>query len=188
MFVRIARINRNDMFPAGSSTGRERDRILRYGFVMPEFAVELSNVTKTFGTNTAVRDLDLAIPSGSVYGFIGPNGSGKTTTIRMILRIFFPDRGRVTILGESDGKCADDRVGYLPEERGLYRRMKGSRSAAVLCKAEGLSGFQWRNQLLAESSRRCRLGNQEDRDPVEGHDPEGSVHGRCDCPPETTDP
>ena len=91
---------------------------------MPEFAVELSNVTKTFGTNTAVRDLDLAIPAGSIYGFIGPNGSGKTTTIRMILRIFFPDRGRVTILGESEGNCADDRVGYLPEERGLYRRMK----------------------------------------------------------------
>ena len=65
---------------------------------MTEFAVELSNVTKTFGTNTAVRDLDLAIPAGSIYGFIGPNGSGKTTTIRMILRIFFPDRGRVTIL------------------------------------------------------------------------------------------
>lgn len=91
---------------------------------MTEFAVELSNVTKTFGTNTAVRDLDLAIPTGAIYGFIGPNGSGKTTTIRMILRIFFPDRGRVTILGESEGKCADDRVGYLPEERGLYRRMK----------------------------------------------------------------
>ena len=91
---------------------------------MAEFAVELAGVTKTFGAHTAVRELDLAIPAGSIYGFIGPNGSGKTTTLRMILRIFFPDRGRVTVLGQSEGNCADDRVGYLPEERGLYRRMK----------------------------------------------------------------
>ena len=91
---------------------------------MADNAVELSAVTKTFGTHTAVRDLELAIPQGSIYGFIGPNGSGKTTTIRMILRIFYPDRGKVTVLGQSSGDCADDRVGYLPEERGLYRRMK----------------------------------------------------------------
>lgn len=91
---------------------------------MNTLAVELSGVTKTFGSHTAVRDLDLQIPTGSIYGFIGPNGSGKTTTIRMILRIFFPDTGRVTVLGQSEGVCADDRVGYLPEERGLYRRMK----------------------------------------------------------------
>ena len=91
---------------------------------MTESAVELAGVTKTFGTHTAVRELDLAIPAGSIYGFIGPNGSGKTTTIRMILRIFFPDRGRITVLGQAEGVCADDRVGYLPEERGLYRRMK----------------------------------------------------------------
>jgi ABC-2 type transport system ATP-binding protein len=91
---------------------------------MTECAVELSGVTKTFGTCTAVRNLDLQIPIGTVYGFIGPNGSGKTTTIRMILRIFFPDSGRVEVLGQAHGVCADDRVGYLPEERGLYRRMK----------------------------------------------------------------
>lgn len=87
-------------------------------------AVELEGVTKTFGTHTAVRNLNLDIPTGSIYGFIGPNGSGKTTTIRMILRIFFPDRGRISVLGNPEGDCADDRVGYLPEERGLYRRMK----------------------------------------------------------------
>lgn len=91
---------------------------------MTDNAVEIEGVTKTFGAHTAVRDLDLAIPTGSIYGFIGPNGSGKTTTIRMILRIFFPDQGRISVLGESEGDCADDRVGYLPEERGLYRRMK----------------------------------------------------------------
>jgi ABC-2 type transport system ATP-binding protein len=87
-------------------------------------AVELVGVTKTFGDVTAVDQLDLAVPVGSVYGFIGPNGSGKTTTLRMVLRIFYPDRGRVTVLGNDHGTAADDRVGYLPEERGLYKKMK----------------------------------------------------------------
>lgn len=87
-------------------------------------AVELSGVTKSFRTVVAVDDLDLAVPTGSVYGFIGPNGSGKTTTLRMVLRIFYPDRGRVVVLGRDHGDAADDRVGYLPEERGLYKKMK----------------------------------------------------------------
>jgi ABC-2 type transport system ATP-binding protein len=87
-------------------------------------AVTLTSVSKSFGTKVAVDDLDLEIPEGTVYGFIGPNGSGKTTTIRMILRIFHPDRGRVAVLGSEGGAVADDRVGYLPEERGLYKKMK----------------------------------------------------------------
>src|SRR5262245_18202710 len=87
-------------------------------------AVELAGVRKTFGSVVAVDDLDLAVPQGSVYGFIGPNGSGKTTTLRMILRIFYPDRGKVVVLGNDHGEAADDRVGYLPEERGLYKKMK----------------------------------------------------------------
>ncbi|MEM8736353.1 MAG: ATP-binding cassette domain-containing protein [Planctomycetota bacterium] len=87
-------------------------------------AIELNGVTKTFGKNTAVNQVDLAVPEGSIYGFIGPNGSGKTTTLRMILRIFQPDSGQVIVLGQPQGKTADDRLGYLPEERGLYKRMK----------------------------------------------------------------
>ncbi len=87
-------------------------------------AIELSQVTKTFGSQTAVDSLDLSVPEGSIYGFIGPNGSGKTTTLRMILRIFQPDTGIVKVLGEANGKTADNRLGYLPEERGLYKRMK----------------------------------------------------------------
>ncbi|HZZ27953.1 MAG TPA: ATP-binding cassette domain-containing protein [Pirellulales bacterium] len=87
-------------------------------------AVELSGVTKRFGQHTAVDALDLAVPAGSVYGFIGPNGSGKTTTLRMILRIFYPDQGTVRVLGLEHGAAADDRIGYLPEERGLYKKMR----------------------------------------------------------------
>lgn len=90
------------------------------------YAVELSGVTKRFGSHTAVDDLTLSVPRGSVYGFIGPNGSGKTTTLRMIMRILYPNNGSIGVLGEDVvGKgAADDRVGYLPEERGLYKRMK----------------------------------------------------------------
>ena len=87
-------------------------------------AIELEGVTKTFGKNRAVDALDLQVPEGAIYGFIGPNGSGKTTTLRMILRIFQPDSGCVRVLGEDHGRVADDRLGYLPEERGLYKRMK----------------------------------------------------------------
>ncbi len=87
-------------------------------------AIELQGVTKRFRTQVAVDNLDLAVPTGSIYGFIGPNGSGKTTTLRMILRIFYPDAGTVRVLGVEHAKAADDRIGYLPEERGLYKKMK----------------------------------------------------------------
>ena len=86
--------------------------------------IELVNVTKTFGTVVAVDDLSLAVPQGSIYGFIGPNGSGKTTTLRMIMNIFYPDQGIIRVFGEElHGSCSD-RIGYLPEERGLYKKMK----------------------------------------------------------------
>jgi ABC-2 type transport system ATP-binding protein len=87
-------------------------------------AVEIEHVTKTFGSHKAVDDLSLRVPSGSVYGFIGPNGSGKTTTLRMIMRILHPDSGHIIVLGEEVQGAANDRVGYLPEERGLYKQMK----------------------------------------------------------------
>jgi ABC-2 type transport system ATP-binding protein len=87
-------------------------------------AVEIERVTKSFGTFTAVDDLSLSVPAGSIYGFIGPNGSGKTTTLRMIMRIFLPDSGTIRVLGDESWQAAADRVSYLPEERGLYKHMK----------------------------------------------------------------
>src|SRR5262245_3941230 len=87
-------------------------------------AVVIDHVAKTFGTLRAVDDLCLEVPAGSIYGFIGPNGSGKTTTLRMIMRILHPDQGEIRVLGESNLGAANDRVGYLPEERGLYKTMK----------------------------------------------------------------
>ncbi len=85
-------------------------------------AVQLLNVTKTFGDVAAVDNVSLTVPEGAVYGFIGPNGSGKTTTMRMILNIIYPDRGTIHVFGNVPGNHSGE-IGYLPEERGLYRRM-----------------------------------------------------------------
>ncbi|MCK6455349.1 MAG: ATP-binding cassette domain-containing protein [Phycisphaerae bacterium] len=102
------------------------------------YAVELSGVTKSFGRQIAVDQLDLAVPSGAVYGFIGPNGSGKTTTLRMILRILYPDSGLVRVLGLEHGDAADDRVGYLPEERGLYKKMRVRETIQFYARLKGV--------------------------------------------------
>jgi len=87
-------------------------------------AVVIHEVTKSFGSHIAVNRLSLEVPAGTVYGFIGPNGSGKTTTLRMIMRILHPDSGDIRVLDQQSLDAASDRVGYLPEERGLYKQMK----------------------------------------------------------------
>jgi ABC-2 type transport system ATP-binding protein len=86
-------------------------------------AIAIQGVTKRFGRVVAVSKLDLQVPRGSLYGFIGPNGSGKSTTLRMIMHILLPDEGEIEVLGQRDTRAAHDRVSYLPEERGLYKRM-----------------------------------------------------------------
>lgn len=87
-------------------------------------AIAIRGARKTFGEHVAVDDLSLDVPEGSIYGFIGPNGSGKTTTIRMIMNIILPDRGEITVLGRRGTGAARDDVSYLPEERGLYKQMQ----------------------------------------------------------------
>ena len=91
-------------------------------------AVSIDHITKAFGSgdkrHVAVDDLSLEVPENTIYGFIGPNGSGKTTTLRMIMRIFLPDQGSIRVLGDDTWHAASDRVAYLPEERGLYKQMK----------------------------------------------------------------
>jgi len=86
--------------------------------------IQLREVCKTFGDHRAVDRLSLSVPRSCVYGFIGPNGSGKTTTLRMLMSILRPDSGEVEVLGEHHPPAAKDRVAYLPEERGLYKKMK----------------------------------------------------------------
>lgn len=87
-------------------------------------AIEIRSIAKTFGKVTAVDGLSLDVPDGCVYGFIGPNGSGKTTTLRMIMNIFYPDSGSIRVFGEERNEACSEKIGYLPEERGLYKKMK----------------------------------------------------------------
>lgn len=86
--------------------------------------LQVSNVTKRYGDFTAVEDLSFDVRAGRVFGFLGPNGAGKTTTIRMIVGITAPDEGKVELFGERMSSHLQDRIGYLPEERGLYKKMK----------------------------------------------------------------
>jgi ABC-2 type transport system ATP-binding protein len=86
-------------------------------------ALEIRGIRKTFSDKVAIESLDLSIPRGATYGLIGPSGAGKTTAIRMIMSILFPDSGTISVLGQGSALGAKDRIGYLPEERGSYRKM-----------------------------------------------------------------
>src|SRR5215212_510412 len=86
--------------------------------------VKLDRVSKSFGDFTAVKELSMAARAGRVFGLLGPNGAGKTTTIRMIVNITAPDSGTIALFGGAINSALQNRIGYLPEERGLYRRMR----------------------------------------------------------------
>jgi len=104
-----------------------------------EPAVMLRAVRKTFGKTTAVESMTLEIPRGGLYGFIGPSGAGKTTCIRMIMSILFPDSGTLSVLGHASALEAKDRIGYLPEERGVYRKMKVGAFLTYMARLKGVS-------------------------------------------------
>ncbi|MBL8747675.1 MAG: ATP-binding cassette domain-containing protein [Planctomycetes bacterium] len=103
-----------------------------------EHALSLHGVTKRFGSFTAVHDLSLDVPRGCIYGFLGQNGAGKTTTIRMVMSIFHPDSGSLSVLGHRDAQEVKDRLGYLPEEKGLYKKMKTGEIVAYFGKLKGM--------------------------------------------------
>jgi len=102
-------------------------------------AVTLENVCKSFGRVHAVDNLSVKVPAGSVYGFLGPNGAGKTTTLRMIMNIIRPDSGRIEILGDGQIEQVKNRIGYMPEERGLYRKMTARKVLAYFGAIKGLN-------------------------------------------------
>ena len=89
-----------------------------------DVTLRVENVTKRFGEFTAVEGLSFDVRAGRVFGFLGPNGAGKTTTIRMIVGITAPDEGKIKLFGQKMGPALQDKIGYLPEERGLYKKMK----------------------------------------------------------------
>jgi ABC-2 type transport system ATP-binding protein len=102
-------------------------------------ALVLEGVAKRFGAVTAVESLDLRVPRGTTCGFIGPSGAGKTTAIRLMLSILLPDAGRLSVLGHDDAMQAKDRIGYLPEERGVYRKMRVDAFLQYMARLKGLS-------------------------------------------------
>ena len=111
-----------------------------------EAALELREVTKFYGEFKAVDEVSFRLPAGSIYGFLGPNGAGKTTTIRMILDIIKPSRGVISILGRATALEVRHRIGYLPEEKGLYKKMKAWAVIAYFATLKGLSRSQARRR------------------------------------------
>jgi ABC-2 type transport system ATP-binding protein len=101
-------------------------------------AVEVSHVVKSFADKVAVDDLSFSVAPGEMFGLIGPNGAGKTTTIRMMMDIIKPDSGGVTIFGEKLGEATKNRLGYLPEERGLYKKLSVIDSVTYLASLKGM--------------------------------------------------
>jgi ABC-2 type transport system ATP-binding protein len=110
-------------------------------------AIEVEHVTKTFGSTCAVNDVSFNVEPGEIFALLGPNGAGKTTTIRIILDIFKPDAGRVAILGGLMTEGKKDRIGYMPEERGLYQDITLDRCLFYLASLKGLSEVDARKRI-----------------------------------------
>jgi ABC-2 type transport system ATP-binding protein len=110
-------------------------------------SVEINHVTKTFATVKAVDDVSLSVNQGEFFGLLGPNGAGKTTTIRILLDIFKPDSGSISILGGAMTEEKKNRIGYMPEERGLYQDLPLERVLIFLASLKGLSATETRRRL-----------------------------------------
>ena len=104
------------------------------------YALEVRNLSKSFDSLKAVDDVSFSVPEGSVFGLIGRNGAGKTTTIRMMMSIYLPDAGEVVLRGSKIGQEFKDKVGYLPEERGLYKKMKVIETLLFFAELKGKTG------------------------------------------------
>jgi ABC-2 type transport system ATP-binding protein len=103
------------------------------------FTAEIDHINKSYGDKAAVNDLSFSVGQGEIFGIIGPNGAGKTTTIRMMMDIIKPDSGEVKILGEKLNEAAKNKIGYLPEERGLYKKMRVMDSITYFASLKGMS-------------------------------------------------
>ena len=106
--------------------------------------LEAKNIHKSFANHTALNDVSIQVPRGKVFGLLGPNGAGKTTLIRIINRITMPDQGEVIFDGAPIRPEDVARIGYLPEERGLYKKMKVGEQAIYLAQLKGLSASEAR--------------------------------------------
>ena len=114
---------------------------------MNDKAIVLKGIRKAFAGHVAVKDLSLEVPRGSVFGLLGPNGAGKTTTLRMVMNILGPDAGEVEILGQPADHASRDRIGYMPEERGLYPRMVLEEQLVFMAAIKGVGGKEAQRRL-----------------------------------------
>ena len=143
-----------------------------------EITLRVEGVTKRFGDFSAVENLSFNVRSGRVFGFLGPNGAGKTTTIRMIVGITAPDEGNIELFGEQLSSGLQNRIGYLPEERGLYKKLKIADQLRYFAALKGV-GFGRRRQAhrpLAGTNEPKRMEKQTDDRPVQGNAAKDSVH------------
>jgi ABC-2 type transport system ATP-binding protein len=116
--------------------------------------VEVKDIVKTFADKVAVDKLSFSVASGEIFGLIGPNGAGKTTTIKMMMDIIKPDSGEVTILGEKMNEAAKNKIGYMPEERGLYKKQRVLDVIVYLATLKGMSrraAEEKANQMLEQT-------------------------------------
>ena len=130
---------------------------------MSQAAIQLSGVTKRFGRTVAVEELDLTVPRGAIYGLLGPNGAGKTTTLRIILDILGADEGNVRVLGQRLSPEVRNRIGYLPEERGLYQKMQVLDQLVFFGVLKGMSRDDAHREALA-GLERLELAERADAD------------------------
>ncbi|MDD5719425.1 MAG: ATP-binding cassette domain-containing protein [Candidatus Krumholzibacteria bacterium] len=126
----------------------------------------VEGLSKRYGETLAVNDVSLRIPRGSIYGFLGPNGAGKTTTIRCLMDIILPDRGTMLLAGVALDRRRRDRIGYLPEERGLYRKMTCQDQLAYLAQLKGVPrresqqrAWRWLERLELGSYAKSKVDN-----------------------------
>jgi len=110
-------------------------------------ALEIEGISKKFGDFYAVKKLSFEIPPGTIYGLLGPNGAGKTTTIRMVMSIIIPDEGSIKVLNRRMDEEMKERVGYLPEDRGLYPKMKVGELLLFLAEIKGLKSSEARKEI-----------------------------------------
>jgi ABC-2 type transport system ATP-binding protein len=115
--------------------------------------VELSHISKSFGTLKAVDDVSFDVEKGEIFGLLGPNGAGKTTAIRVLLDIFKPDHGNVSILGGPMTESKKDRIGYMPEERGMYQDIPLDRCLAYLSSLKGLAPVEAQSRIMGYLER-----------------------------------
>jgi ABC-2 type transport system ATP-binding protein len=115
---------------------------------MTEYALEVDGLSKTFAGKPAVRNVSFKARKGDITGFLGPNGAGKTTTLRMSLGVITPDQGSVTLFGGAPTAMSMDRVGFLPEERGVYRKMTAEAVIVFFARLKGLSAAEARRRAL----------------------------------------